>query len=169
MGKSILITLVAAVGLQIVWIAYEKFSYKEGKPDSLDRITIKPGLMSWFLSLLCTAFCIAFGGMTISSVITNDDIVFWLLLGPPLTALMGFGAYVTAWTRLRATGAYVEHRNLSGWQQIDWDDILGLCNHSILGSRLHIKGRNPSPVWVHGQGSREVRELFAMYEKPFEP
>ena len=169
MDRGILIAFVVAVGIQIIWITYERLSYKEGKPDSLGRIIIKPGIMSWLASLLCTVFCIAFGMMTISSVITNDDIVFWLLLGLPLTVLMGFGAYISSWTRLRATSSYVEHRGLSGWQKIGWDEIVGLYNHSVLGSRLHIKGCAPLPVWVHGHGAREVRELFATYEKPFEP
>lgn len=95
MGKSILITLVAVVAFQVIWMTYEKLTYKKATPDSHDRVMIKPGPMSWVVCLLCTVFCISFGIMTIGSIATNDDVLFWLVLGPPLTAIMGLGAYVS--------------------------------------------------------------------------
>lgn len=157
------------IGFQVLWVIYDRLSYRVGKPDFLDRITIQPGPMSWLCCLVCTLFCISFGFMTVTSVILNDDVLFWITLGPPLTLLMGFGVYVSCWTRLRVNGAYVEHRGAKGWQSFDWEDVEGLFNHSVLGSRLHVRGVKPLPVWAYGQGAREVAELFALYEKPFAP
>ena len=119
--------------------------------------------------MLCTVLCVLFGGMPIYSIFSGEDVLFWSILGPPLAALMGFGAYIIFWTRIRASGAYIEHRGLSGWQTIEWDNLIGLLNHSVLGSRLHTTSQKPMPVWAYGAGSREMRALFELYEKPFEP
>lgn len=136
---------------------------------SLEPITVKPGPVSWLMSMFCIVLCVSFGGMTIQSVAQNDDVLFWILLGPLISLLMSFGAYIIIWTRLRASGAFVEHRGLGGWQSIEWDDVIGLLNHSVLGSRLHTKSGKPMPVWAYGAKSREMRALFELYEKPFEP
>ena len=169
MWKNVLFTLIAIAAFQIIWFGYERLSYKTSTPDSLNRITITPGPVSWLTSIFCTVLCVSFGGMTIQSLAQNDDVLFWILLGPPLTLLMGFGAYIISWTRIRASGACVQHRGLSGWQTIEWDNLIGLLNHSVLGSRLHTINGKPMPVWAYGAGSREMRALFELYEKPFEP
>ena len=168
MKNSIIVVFAVAVIVPIIWALYEKFSYREALPDERERLTITPGPMSWFLSVFSFLLFLLFSTETIKAIIVQEDILFWLSLGPPLAALMGYGAYVSAITRLRVCGAFVERRGLKGWQQFDWDDVERVSNHDILGTRLYIRGQRPLPVWVYGRGSREVRDYFELYEKMFD-
>jgi hypothetical protein len=168
MSREYIFIIAISLAIPILWVLYERFTYREAKVDELDRVVIKPGLMSWIFSAFSFALFSLFITQTINAVVVKEDLVFWLSLGPPLSLLMGFGTYISAITRLRANGAYVERRGVKGWRKFEWDDVDGLYHHSILGHRLHLNERFPIPVWIYGSGWKEMRELFEMYEKPFQ-
>ena len=166
--QTLLLTVVSAVTVPVLFIMYERLAFREAKEDELGRVTIRPGPMSWVFGVFSFALCILFIYSTIESLLGKEDILFWVLLGPPLSLLMGYGAYIIFWARLRVSGAYVEHRGLSGWQKFDWDDVVGVFNSEIFGTRVFVKGSKRYPFWPYGYGFVETWNLFVMYEKPFE-
>ncbi len=165
--KEILIIIGIAILFGLVWGTYQNLAYREAVPDSVGRVTIKPGPVSLALGLFSLFLCLFFGGWTIFGVISNDDLLFWLLLGPPLTALMGFSTYIIFWTRLRANDTCVEFRGRHGWETFTWDQVEQVDAHSGLGPRLKIIGSRPRYFWPYGYGINEVRNLFLEAEKPF--
>lgn len=168
MLKTLFYAIMAGVLFGALSFAYEKFLYRKAKPDRLDRVMITPGPMSYCAALFCVLFCLLQAWVAIEALIAHDFSLVWVMIGIPVTLLMGFCVYVILWTRIRVSGASVEYRGIKGWDRYEWDDVLGIFDHSFFGSRLHVKGRKPKPVWLHGRGVKEVAELFALYVKPFE-
>lgn len=129
---------------------------------------IKPGPVSWLFGTFSLFLMVLFGYSTVEAMINRENTVFWGLIGLPLTALMGFSTFLIFGPRLRVCGAQVEYRGVKGWELFDWDDVQGVYANSLFGTFLHVKNQRPKPIWTFGYGSTEVRELFLMYEKPFE-
>lgn len=165
---TILVVVILPIVTMFSWRIYERFSYREIEPDGLGYINIKPGPASILFCLFCICLFGLFAIYPIIAIIKNEDVIFWLLLGPPLTLLFGYGVYVMTFTRLGASGASVRTKSYTGWREFEWEDIIKLSNHEVFGTRLHVKGRKPVPVWIYGYGMPQVKELFILYEKPFE-
>ena len=165
---EIFLTVGLTVAFTIAWALYAKFSYRPAKPDSQGRIMIKPGPMSWLFGVLGVALFVMFCFATFDALYVGEDEIFWLVLGPPLMFLSGFGAYVIFWPRIRASELSLEYRGLKGWQGFEWDEVSGIYTNSMLGPRIKLVSGQVFPLWTYGYGSVEMAELFLSKEKFFE-
>jgi len=151
-----------------VWVAYDKLAYRAVTPDEKGRIMITPGLVSILLGVMSAAFALLFTSMTLAAIFNPiDDRLFFLLLGPPLAALMSFGAVIIFWTRLRVSSEKVEYRGAKGWKSYLWEDVQGVDSHAGLGPRLRVKDLRPLYFWPYGYGANEVRNMFIEHDKFF--
>ena len=165
---EIFLTVGLTVAFTIAWALYAKFSYRPAKPDSQGRIMIKPGPMSWLFGVLGVVLFVMFCFATFDALYVGEDEIFWLVLGPPLMFLSGFGAYAVIWPRIRASENKFEYRGLKGWQVIAWDSIKGINVHSLRGFQLILVSGKSLPLWAYGFGSVEMAELFFSKKKFFE-
>lgn len=111
---------------------------------------------------------IAFGYFTISAIFNPiDDRFLFLILGPPLTALMIFGAIIIFWTKLRVSKEGVEYRGVKGWEYFSWDQIKGVDTHAGLGPRINTINNRRLYFWPYGYGLEQLREIFVNHDKPF--
>ena len=152
----------------VVYYIYNSLLHRESEPDRDGFFHIKPGPASWLFCLICICCGGLFSALMIMFIFVGEDVIFWLLLGLPITLMFGYGAYFILFTRLSANDKYVMVKSFKGWRELDWHDVEGQYYHWILGNRIHIKGQKPIPVWVYGFGQTEVSELFTQNEKPFE-
>jgi len=167
--KHFLYFTLAFIAFLAVCKIYQKLAYRETKPDSLGRIIIRPGLLSWLGGIFSVILFLGFGFMSLTAPFRKgEDFIFWIILGIPLTLLMGFSAYIILWSRLRASHEYVEYRGLKGWEQFEWDNVLRVDAHSGLGPRLWVEKRRPLYFWPYGYGSSEMRTLFLEHEKTYQ-
>jgi hypothetical protein len=166
--KGLIVGIGVIVCFYALWWVYARLAYREAKPDELGRYIIKPGFVSWALGLFSAALFLLFASSTILALIGRDENpLFFLLLGPPLSALMAFSAFIIFWARLRVGDTSVEYRGLRGWQKFEWDQVICVDAHYGLGPRLNIANLRPKYFWPYGYGAEAVATLFAMHEKPF--
>ena len=168
MLKEIILTVGLTVAFTIAWALYAKFSYRPAKQDSQGRIMIKPGPMSWLFGILGVVLFVMFCFATFDALYVGEDEIFWLVLGPPLMFLSGFGAYAVIWPRIRASENKFEYRGLKGWQSLDWTDVEGIKMHYMWGPQLKLKSGKSLLLWAYGFGSIEMAKLFLSKEKLFE-
>jgi len=166
--KAFIFLIGALCVFYALWIIYARLAYRDQKPDDLGRITMTPGIMSWLMALVSAAFFALFSVMIAQAAMgIGDDQIFWFLLGPPLTALMGFSVYIISWSRLRVSSEQVEYRGLRGWEVFEWDRVVCVEHHAGLGNRLQITGRRPQYFWGYGYGVQETKAIFDSKDKPF--
>lgn len=163
---EIVITVFVGLGAMITFIAvstiYDQVAFREVKVDENGWIAARPGPVSYVFGAFSAALAVSFCFWTFEALITaSEDRVFFLLVGPPMTALMAFGAVLVFWTRVRASENQVSYRGLRGWKDFEWDDVLSIDDHSGLGPRLRIKGDRIRYFWPYGYGWSEIRNLFA--------
>ena len=121
------------------------------------------------MGIVCLIAAVSFSSMTLAAIIKPiEDRVFFLILGPPLAALMTFGTIIIFWVKLRVSAQCVEYRGLRGWEAFSWDDIDGVDAHHGLGPRLNVIGNRRLYFWPYGYGLNEVAGMFIERGKPFE-
>lgn len=166
--KQIGVYLICGAFISILWVIYQKLSYRNVVPDADGWITLKPGLMSIVMGLFSVALTVLFGTFTVGTIFNLvDDGLFFLLLGPPLTALMGFSSFIILWVRVRSSSQGIERRGLKGWSRFSWESVISVDSHEGLGPRIHVEGHRPLYFWPYGYGVNETREMFIKYDKPF--
>ena len=168
MLKQIILTIGFTAAIYVLWFLYAKYSYRPAKPDSQGRIMIKPGPMSWFVGVLSVVLLSLFSFGIFGAFLIGEDVVFWLILGPPIIYIMAFGIYMIFWPRIRASELSLEYRGLKGWQGFEWDEVSGIYTNSMLGPRIKLVSGQVFPLWTYGYGSVEMAELFLSKEKFFE-
>ena len=151
-----------------MWAIYEKIAHRDALPDAQGRITLKPGLVSLLLGAFSAVFACGLGYFTLSAVFNPiDDRLFFLLTGPPITALMTFAAFIILWTRVRVSDQGVEHRGLTGWKSFPWDKVKNVDAHDILGPRINVIDHRRLYFWPYGYGQSEVRDIIIAHDKPY--
>jgi len=151
-----------------LWIVYAKVSHRDVRRDKEGRISLRPGLVSIVMGIFSLIAALAFSGMTLAAIFRSiEDRVFFLILGPPLAALMIFSTVIIFWIKLRVSPKFVEYRGLRGWEAFSWDDVDGVDAHHGLGPRVNITNNRRLYFWPYGYGLNEVATMFIERGKPF--
>jgi len=150
------------------WFVFPRFNRKPANPDKFGRVMIKPGAISWLCALFCLVLTISFQTFAVTEImLKGDDLLFWTVLGLPLSCIFGFGVYVICFTRLRVSDENIEVKGLTKWGQYSWDDIAGVDYHPILGTRVQLLDGKSRYVWLYGYGTSQVADMFLSKNKPF--
>jgi hypothetical protein len=153
----------------VVSFLYLKLTHREVSPDRDGLITLRPGPISIIMGLICVAVTCLSVFLSVSSLLMPmDDRAFFLIAGPPLAALMGFGTVVIFWIRVRVSEVGVEHKGLKGWKSYSWDRVKGVTTHAFYGPRIHISDHRSLYFWPYGYGANEIQRMFLERGKPFE-
>jgi heme/copper-type cytochrome/quinol oxidase subunit 2 len=152
-----------------LWIIYAKISHRDVQPDENGKIILRLGLVSIAMGMVSVIAAFSFSAMTLAAIFKPiDDRVFFLILGPPLSALMIFGTIIIFWVKLRVSPKCVEYRGLKGWEIFSWNEIDGVDAHHGLGPRINVKSKRRLYFWPYGYGLNEIATMFLERGKPFD-
>ena len=169
MNWSSLLTIVIIGAVFAIIPFYNRRKVKPLRVDADGWRTLRLDVLGWIMGLFGIALGLLFVDLIIGSVADlSDGGWIFLIIGPPMTALMGFSVFVTFWVRVAFSSEGVRHRGLRGWTQHPWDSVEGVTFHAGLGTRIRLTSGQHLNFWPTLSGMQELRSAFETRGLPFD-
>ena len=124
--------------------------------DSAGWVRLRPSARLFAFALLCVPFAILFTAMRFLAFFAENlgSRLGFLILGPPLAALMWFGIYGVFIVRTRFNSAGIEYRGLTRGIMIPWNEVQQIRDSAAFGAYV-TTARGPLIVRQYFRGFRQ--------------